>query len=72
MEGMDNQRTGSRRKDLIPPCKDCGERNPGCHDHCSRYAEYKQRMEQVRAYMKRVEETGEYYDPMAPVRRRYT
>lgn len=30
-----------------PPCKGCAERNPGCHDKCSRYSEWKCRLEMV-------------------------
>lgn len=26
---------------LMPPCKGCPERHPGCHDHCERFKEYK-------------------------------
>lgn len=25
-----------QRKDLLPPCKDCPDRYPGCHDHCEK------------------------------------
>ena len=31
----------------IPPCKDCKERHPACHDSCDRYKEWKQRLEKV-------------------------
>ena len=26
---------------MRPPCRDCQERCVGCHDSCSRYAEYR-------------------------------
>ena len=31
----------------IPPCKDCKDRNPGCHDKCDRYKEWKMRLEKI-------------------------
>ena len=33
---------------MTPPCKDCTERNLGCHGKCGRYAAYKQEREQIR------------------------
>ena len=30
-----------------PPCKSCIERNPGCHDKCAKYCEWKCRLEMV-------------------------
>ena len=30
-----------------PPCKDCQDRHPGCHDKCHRYAEWKSKLEKV-------------------------
>lgn len=34
MDGMENSKMGSRRKELTAPCKGCKERFPGCHDGC--------------------------------------
>lgn len=31
----------------IPPCKDCSDRYPGCHDKCRGYAEWKSNLEKV-------------------------
>ena len=30
------------------PCYGCTERNPGCHDRCVRYAEYKAKSEALK------------------------
>ena len=30
-----------------PPCKDCTDRHPGCHDKCPRYSEWKANLEKV-------------------------
>lgn len=30
-----------------PPCKDCQDRHPGCHDKCPGYAEWKSKLEKV-------------------------
>lgn len=30
-----------------PPCKDCNDRNPGCHGKCQRYADWKSKLEKV-------------------------
>ena len=27
-------------------CKDCGEREPGCHDKCQEYASFKKELEE--------------------------
>ena len=29
-------------------CKDCIERAPGCHAECTRYAEFKERLEKIK------------------------
>ena len=31
----------------IAPCKDCANRNPGCHDRCERYADWKERLNKL-------------------------
>ena len=30
-----------------PPCKDCQDRHPGCHDKCNGYADWKSKLEKV-------------------------
>lgn len=34
---------------LKPPCLDCPDRYPACHDHCERYQQWKENHEQKRA-----------------------
>lgn len=29
------------------PCKDCKDRNPGCHDKCDKYLEYKKSRDEL-------------------------
>ena len=29
------------------PCKDCNDRQLGCHDHCERYKEFKSRLVKI-------------------------
>jgi hypothetical protein len=31
----------------VSPCKDCQDRNPGCHDKCKMYAEWKERLNKL-------------------------
>jgi hypothetical protein len=31
----------------IPPCKDCRDRHPGCHDKCDGYKAWKMRLEEI-------------------------
>ena len=38
-----------RQRKNIAPCKDCTERAIGCHPKCSRYLEWKQKDELLRA-----------------------
>lgn len=69
MQGLENNRMGSRRKELIAPCKGCGKREPGCHDRCEGYKEYCKVNEQRKAYeLEHCRET--VWDPLAPKRRR--
>ena len=30
-----------------PPCKDCTDRDPGCHDKCQGYADWKAKLGKV-------------------------
>ena len=68
MDGLENSKMGSRRKELIAPCKGCKERLPGCHDGCAGYQEFKQRVIEKNRYM--VKSRWDCYDPQAPKRRR--
>lgn len=31
----------------MSPCKDCADRNPGCHDKCKMYGEWKERLNKL-------------------------
>lgn len=33
----------------IPPCKDCPDRVPACHASCHRYADWREKLEAVKA-----------------------
>lgn len=39
-----------------PPCKDCPDRVPACHDKCERYAEFKSEQEQIKVRAKAAKE----------------
>lgn len=41
-------------------CKGCVSRHPGCHDRCPQYAEYKSRIDAVKA-AKKIDEASKYY-----------
>ena len=68
MEGLENSKMGSRRRDLTAPCKGCSQRYPGCHDRCGKYGEFRatvaRKNEDLKAHQ------WDVYDPMAPKRRR--
>lgn len=68
MEGLENSKIGSRRKELTAPCKGCQERVPGCHDRCGRYGEFRATVVRKNEHMKAHQ--WEVYDPMEPKRRR--
>ena len=36
----------------VSPCKGCADRNPGCHDHCEAYKEWKAERDKVREYLR--------------------
>ena len=36
----------------IPPCKDCQDRHPGCHDKCDGYKSWKMRLEEINSKRK--------------------
>lgn len=31
------------------PCKNCGDRHPGCHSECPEYEEFKRRLDSLRS-----------------------
>lgn len=68
MDGMENSKMGSRRKELTAPCKGCKERFQGCHDGCQGYKEFQAAVAEKNKYMKR--SRWDCYDPLAPKRRR--
>lgn len=43
--------TGGIRKDLIPPCKDCQNKKPGCHDSCDGYHAWRENIRKAQEYM---------------------
>ena len=44
-------------------CKDCSERKPGCHAACTRYAEFKERLENIKTARKEYNKFNRYiYD----------
>lgn len=69
MDALDEQRIGSRRRDLIAPCFGCREREPGCHDRCIRYAAFKGTLEVKRKY-EEANKDNIIYDKMEPKWRR--
>lgn len=69
MDALDEQRMGSRRRDLIAPCFGCRERETGCHDRCIGYAEFKGTLEVKRKY-EEANKDNIIYDKMAPKWRR--
>lgn len=69
MIGAYQPRMGSRRAELQAPCKDCREKVPGCHDHCEAFAQYKQRLEEAKAYHRK-NDGNEISSPLARIKRR--
>lgn len=55
MDGLENSKIGSRRKELTAPCKGCQKRTPGCHDRCSAYLEFKAAVSKKNEYLRRNE-----------------
>lgn len=55
MEGLENATMGSRRKELIAPCKGCLVRTPGCHDRCADYMEFKAVVSKKNEYLRKNE-----------------
>ena len=55
MDGLENSTMGSRRKDLIAPCKGCQRKRPGCHDGCGDYLEFKAVVSQKNEYLRKHE-----------------
>lgn len=52
MDGLEEKRMGSRRAELVAPCKGCGARKPGCHDKCQAFQGFRVRLEEKRKYEK--------------------
>ena len=51
-----------RRSRPQPPCRDCKERNPGCHGKCERWAAYKEaEAEFFKKHPKPKNETLDYF-----------
>ena len=55
MDGLENAKMGSKRKDLTAPCKGCQNRIPGCHDRCSAYMEFKAVLAEKNEYLRKHE-----------------
>lgn len=55
MDGLENAKMGSKRKDLTAPCKGCQNRTPGCHDRCSAYMEFKTVLAEKNEYLRKHE-----------------
>lgn len=69
MDGLCEKRMGTRRKDLLPPCKDCAEKTPGCHDSCNRYGAWQVQNERKRAWERQHNQAAPY-DPYEMRRRK--
>ena len=41
-------------KGMKAPCRGCGERYPGCHDHCERYQEASTKWEEYKMRIRKV------------------
>lgn len=48
-----------------PPCKDCLDREVGCHSRCEHYAEFRKRKEEIYEYRK--EEADAKHDIMTHI-----
>ncbi len=44
---------------VVPPCKDCADRQLSCHSKCSKYADYR---EEIAAAKKREDEYYSWYE----------
>lgn len=48
---------------LLPPCKDCQDRQVGCHGKCNKYKKYKKELEAIKADIKiRQRQMSTWYD----------
>ncbi|WP_455256740.1 hypothetical protein [Peptoniphilus asaccharolyticus] len=45
---------------MIAPCKNCEEREVGCHSNCKRYIEYDKTMDHIRDSRKKLVELEGY------------
>lgn len=68
MDGLENMAMGSRRKEMVAPCKGCPRKTPGCHDQCQAYKEFQVVVKQKNANLKANQ--WDVYDRMAPKRGR--
>lgn len=68
IDGLENPRCGSQRKDLIAPCLGCEKRNPGCHDKCEMYLAFKERVEKKNRYFNNTQ--WDIHDRQRPLRNR--
>ena len=46
---------------MSTPCKDCAERDVGCHSACTRYVEYKMQVDASREDRRRQKESCAYF-----------
>lgn len=48
------------------PCKDCAERQVGCHGKCERYIESKKRLEEYDVMVRAAKTNQDYSRPLIP------
>ena len=44
------------------PCRNCPDRNPGCHDQCERYQEYRAWAQEKNRTEKQCKRSKDFYD----------
>ena len=67
IDGLENPRCGSQRKELIAPCLGCEKRNPGCHDKCEMYLGFKERIAKKNKYLNNSQ--WDVYDRQRPFKK---
>ena len=55
MDGLENAKMGSMRKELTAPCMGCERKTPGCYDKCSSYEEFKAMVSKKNEYLRKHE-----------------
>lgn len=45
----------------MSPCKSCEHHTPGCHGKCEHYAEFRKRLDEVKAKRDEEREKNEYF-----------